>query len=122
MIEMICDLCGQVFAPTVKRGDEDMSVLQKNEVLTILSDHKPRFNEKYGVTALGVFGSVARDEAIPDSDVDIVVRMREPKLFFMVHIKETLEDAFQRPVDIIHYREKMNPFLKKRIDRDAVYV
>ena len=77
---------------------------------------------QYGVTDLGVFGSVAHDEAHPDSDVDIVVRMREPKLFFMVHIKDTLDEVFQRPVDIIQYRETMNPFLKKRIDRDAVYV
>jgi len=99
-----------------------MSVLQKNEVLAILRYHKPRFSEQYGVTNLGVFGSVARNEAQPDSDVDIVVRLREPKLFFLVHIKETLEEVFQRPVDIIQYREKMNPFLKKRIDRDAVYV
>ena len=99
-----------------------MSVLQKNEVLAILRYHKRLFSEQYGVTDLGVFGSVARDEAHPDSDVDVVVRMREPKLFFMVHIKDALEEAFQRPVDIIQYRETMNPFLKKRIDRDAVYV
>ena len=110
-------------APTRRRmGGENMSVLQKNEVLAILRYHKPLFSVQYGVTDLGVFGSVARDEAHPDSDVDIVVRMREPKLFFMVHIKDALEDAFQRPVDIIQYRETMNPFLKKRIDRDAVYV
>ena len=99
-----------------------MSPLQRSEALAILRRHKPLFAEQYGVTALGVFGSVARDEAKPDSDLDIVIRMKEPRLFYMVHIKETLEEAFQRPVDVIHYREKMNPFLKKRIDRDAVYV
>ena len=54
-----------------------MSVLQKNEVLAILRYHKRLFSEQYGVTDLGVFGSVARDEAHPDSDVDIVVHMRE---------------------------------------------
>ena len=106
----------------VECGGENMSILQTNEVLAILRYHKPLFSEQYGVTDLGVFGSVARDEAHPDSDVDIVVRMREPKLFFMVHIKDALEEVFQRPVDIIQYRETMNPFLKKRIDRDAVYV
>lgn len=99
-----------------------MSVLQRNEVLAMLRSHKPRFIEQYGVTNLGVFGSVARNEAQPGSDLDIVVSMREPKLLYMVHIKETLEEVFQCPVDIIHYRETMNPFLKKRIDRDAVYV
>lgn len=33
-----------------------------------------------------------------------------------------LEEVFLCPVDIIHYRETMNPFLKKRVNRDAVYV
>src|SRR5512143_2552119 len=98
-------------------------ILQEREtVLTILKKYKQEFERLYGVTALGVFGSAARGEVRQDSDVDVVVRMREPNLFYMVHIKETLEAAFHAHVDIIHYREKMNPFLKKRIDRDALYV
>ena len=99
-----------------------MIITRRDEVLEILRRHKVEFANRYGVTALGVFGSVSRDEAGKESDVDIVVRMTEPKLFFMVHIKETLEEVFQRHVDIIHYREKMNPFLKKRIDQEAIYV
>ena len=99
-----------------------MGALQRNEVIAVLKRHKPLFEQQYGVTALGIFGSVARDEAAPDSDLDIVIRMKEPRLFYMVHIKEALEDEFGRPVDVIHYRETMNPFLKQRIDRDAVYV
>jgi predicted nucleotidyltransferase len=99
------------------------AMLQDREtVLSILSKYKQEFERLYGVTALGVFGSAARGEARPDSDVDVVVSMREPNLFYMVHIKDILEKAFSTHVDIIHYREKMNPFLKKRIDRDAVYV
>ena len=99
-----------------------MSAPRRDEVLEVLRCHKAEFAACYGVTELGVFGSVARDEAGTESDVDIVIRMTEPKLFFMVHIKDTLEEMLQRPVDIIQYRKTMNPFLKKRIDRDAVYV
>lgn len=95
---------------------------RRDEILEILRRHKAEFAERYGVTALGVFGSVARDEAKEESDVDVVVRMRQPKLFFMVHIKEALEGDSRRKVDIIHYQERMNRFLKNRIDRDAVYV
>jgi predicted nucleotidyltransferase len=54
--------------------------------------------------------------------VDIVVEMRKPDLFYMVHMKEMLENEFQRPVDIVHYRDKMNAFLKERINLEAVYV
>jgi len=96
--------------------------LSLEEVLDILKKHKSNFENAYGVTAIGVFGSLARDEAVPDSDVDVVVKMSKPDLFFMVHIKEELESAYNAKVDIVHYREKMNAFLKKRIDQEAVYV
>ncbi len=88
----------------------------------MLRRYKREFDRRYGVTALGVFGSIAHDEGTKFSDVDVVVKMREPDLFSLVHIKETLEDAFHGRVDIVHYRDRMNVFLKYRIDRDAVYV
>ena len=97
-------------------------LLDRESILEILRSYKQEFERLYGVTAIGVFGSIARGESRPDSDVDVVVCMREPDLFFMVHIKDALEEAFHTHVDIIRYREKMNLSLKKRIDRDAVYV
>ena len=96
--------------------------LRREEVLEVLHRYKQEFERRYGVTALGVFGSVARDDATETSDVDVVVRLRDPDLFSLVHIKETLEQAFDGPVDIIHYRERMNAFLKDRIDQEAIYV
>ncbi len=96
--------------------------LYRVDVLRILSLHRTGLESRYGVTKLGVFGSVARDEATEVSDVDVVVEMRKPDLFYMVHIKEELEEALNRPVDIVHYRKRMNEFLQKRINRDAVYV
>ena len=47
---------------------------------------KSVFKTRYGVINLGIFGSVARDEAVEVSDVDVVVEMQAPDLFFMVHI------------------------------------
>lgn len=97
-------------------------ILDLDEVLGVLKRRKSEFKAAYGVTAIGVFGSLARGEAAPDSDVDIVVKMTKPDLFYMVHIKEELQDDYKKKVDIVHYREKMNAFLKRRIDREAVYV
>ena len=96
--------------------------LTQAEVLDILKKRKAEFAASYGVMELGIFGSQAKGEAIPNSDVDVVVKMKKPDLFFLVHIKEELEEDYQTKVDIIHYREKMNAFLKKRIDKEAVYV
>ena len=98
------------------------TMITRDEALYSLKKMKPGISERYGVVSLGLFGSVARGESRPDSDVDVVVRLREPNLFYLVHIKEALEEALHEHVDIIHYREKMNAFLKKRIDRDVIYV
>ncbi|NIA09491.1 MAG: nucleotidyltransferase [Nitrospiraceae bacterium] len=96
--------------------------LSLDEALKVLKKKKLAFEKKFGVTSIGVFGSLARNDRRPSSDVDIVVRMSKPDLFNMVHIKEELEADYQTKVDIVHYREKMNTFLKKRIDTEAVYV
>ena len=94
----------------------------KKQVLETLNQFKNIYLEKYGVTALGIFGSTARDETHEDSDIDIVVKMKKPDLFYLVHIKEELQEVYDAKVDIVRYREKMNPFLKKRIDNEAIYV
>jgi predicted nucleotidyltransferase len=94
----------------------------RDEALEILRRCKDELSERYGITALGIFGSVARGQQKGTSDVDVVVQMREPNLFVLVHVKEELEEALHEHVDIVHYRERMNKFLKRRIDQEAVYV
>jgi predicted nucleotidyltransferase len=93
----------------------------KKEIIEILRDYKKEYAEQYGILDIGVFGSIARDEALEDSDVDVVVRIVNPDLFMLVGIKNELEERLHRPVDIVTYRESMNKFLKKRIDGEAVY-
>lgn len=97
-------------------------LMRKEEIIKILSSYKNENAEKYGIEGIGVFGSVVRDEVREDSDVDVVIRISEPDLFKLVGIKNELEERFNQSVDIITYRENMNPFLKKRIDGEAVYV
>jgi len=96
--------------------------MYKEEIIKILSNYKNEYAEKYGIQKIGVFGSVARDDNREGSDVDIVVDISNADLFLLVGIKYELEEKLQKSVDIITYRENMNPFLKKRIDGEAVYV
>lgn len=97
-------------------------ILGRDEAISLLGNCKQGIAEKYGITALGLFGSVARDEATDTSDIDVVVQSDTLDLFTLVHIKEELEAAFHRPVDVLHYRSRMNPYLKRRIEQEAVYV
>jgi uncharacterized protein len=86
-----------------------------------LAQISPELRVKYGVTKIGIFGSVARDQAGPDSDIDIVVEMY-PDLFKRVCLKMELEFLLGKKVDVVRYRKRMNWFLKKRIDNEGLYV
>jgi uncharacterized protein len=99
-----------------------MSTPRCREVLEILGRHRTEFADRYGITSLGVFGSVARDEANEDSDVDVVYETDSPNLFRAAHMKLDLEAIFRRRVDVVRWREGLNPRLKARIAREALYV
>ena len=95
--------------------------MQRDQVLCILSSHKTSLGQRYRLKKVGIFGSVARNSARDDSDIDIVVAM-EPNILLRVQLKEELEQMLGSKVDLIRYWKRMNPFLKARIDKEAQYV
>ncbi len=94
--------------------------MTKVDVLNYLKEHYQEFHSKYRVEKIGIFGSYARDEATGESDIDIFVQMH-PKLLDMVAIKQIMEEDLHQRVDIVRLRDKMNPYLKKRILREGIY-
>ncbi len=92
------------------------------EILEILKTYKNENAKKNGITSIGLFGSFSKDEGKESSDVDIIIEISEPDIYKLVHIKDDLENLLQKTVDIVRNREKMNPYLKKHIVRDAIYV
>lgn len=96
--------------------------MDRNEILIFLRDFKQKNAERYGIIEIGVFGSIARNEAREDSDLDICIKTKTPDPFVLVHIKEDIEHRVQKHVDIVRIREKMNPFLKNCIEKEAIYV
>jgi len=95
--------------------------LTKHELMEQLQALKPDLAERFTVSQIGIFGSVARDEVRPDSDIDIVVHM-QPDLLKRARLKAELEQILGIEVDVIRYRTSMNPYLKAQIDRDVIYV
>ena len=63
-----------------------------------------------------------RAEATDNSDIDICIKMKTPDLFMIVHIKEELQNLFHKSIDIVRVRDRMNPYLKRRIEKEAIYV
>lgn len=91
------------------------------EYLRMLKEYKSLKAAQYGISRIGIFGSVARGEQTENSDVDICVELNSPNMFHLVHIKEDLQQLFGCPVDIIRLRKNMDELLKKCIMEDGIY-
>lgn len=94
----------------------------KTEYINLLQSVKEELKERYGIRSLRLFGSVARDEHVQSSDVDICVETETPNPFIIMDIKEFLENLFECSVDIVRFRQNMNPFLKQQIENEGIYV
>lgn len=97
-------------------------MMNRDYILNLLAQYKKDNYDKYGIENIGIFGSIARNEATELSDVDICIKTKTPDMFMLVHIKEELQNLFHKSVDIVRLRDKMNPYLKKRIEKEAIYV
>ena len=97
-------------------------MMKREEITLSLKRFKGMNQDKYSIIRLGLFGSAARDSIREQSDIDVVVELKTQDLFNLIGIKLDLEEQLNQQVDVISYREKMNQFLKRRIDSEAVYV
>lgn len=100
---------------------QSAKLVNRDGVLAQLCAIKIDLAERYAVSQIGIFGSVARDQAHEGSDLDIVVHMR-PDMLKRACLKAELEEIFGKKVDVVRYWYGMNPYLKTRIDNEALYV
>ena len=96
--------------------------MRKQEVLQLLAQHKPELVRRFGITDLALFGSTVRDEARPDSDVDVLVSFDGPataKRYFGVQFY--LEDLLDCPIDLVTDKA-LRPQLRPYIEASAIHV
>ena len=76
--------------------------------------------ERYGVASLEVFGSAARNEDRPDSDVDLlyVLKPHARLGFRLFDLEDELGNLFGRPVDLVS-RKSINKYIRERVLADA---
>jgi predicted nucleotidyltransferase len=76
-----------------------------DEVLSILREHRPELRRHHGIAWLGVFGSYARGEQQPDSDIDLLVEFDPvPGLWAYSNAERELERLLQAKVDLVMRR------------------
>lgn len=96
--------------------------MNKQAVIAQLNAHKLELAKRFGVIDLALFGSVARDMATDNSDVDILVSFEGPatsKRYFGVQFY--LEDLLGLPVDLVTDKA-LRPELRPFIESQAIHV
>jgi uncharacterized protein len=96
--------------------------MEQKQVLDALKKIKIELASKYPIKKLSIFGSFARNTYSLQSDIDIVVELGNPKMFDLIGIKQEIEETLLQPIDIVRIRKNMNQYLKRRIEKEAIYV
>jgi predicted nucleotidyltransferase len=96
----------------------------RQDILRFLASNKKYLEEHYSISKIGLFGSYARNEATPQSDIDIIIELKEgTKSVYSLKnaLREYLSRHLKKPVDLA--REKyLKPYAREAILRDTLYV
>jgi len=99
-------------------------VAERDRVLALLRAKEPELRA-LGVKRLRLFGSLARAEAGPASDVDLLAEIDHSfkfSLLDLVGLQDDLEDLIGRKVEIATAAEKMRPRMRARVEADAIEI
>jgi predicted nucleotidyltransferase len=99
-----------------------MASMKRDEIIEKLKQRETDLRAQ-GVAHAALFGSVARGDDRPDSDIDIMVEL-DPKIvvtiFDYAGVKDFISDMFDGPVDVVS-SEGLKPLVRPRVTADAIY-
>ena len=96
--------------------------MSRDDLLSLLTQHKPALQRRFGVTRLALFGSRAREQDREGSDVDVLVAFDGPATsarYFGVQFY--LEDLLDSPIDLVT-ETALRTELRSFVERDAIHV
>lgn len=98
------------------------SLRHASPVLSDLQNSLPYIKKTYGVRSIGVFGSFARGEQQPGSDVDLLVEFNPGEATFenFMHLADYLETLFSRRVDLLT-RDGVSKYLRPVIEKEVIW-
>jgi predicted nucleotidyltransferase len=99
-----------------------MTMKTLSEYLDLLRRFKEEQGVEYGITGMGIFGSVVRGQHIQGSDIDVLVEAPVLSLITRITIMRQLEEALGVPVDVVRKTKYMPPRFKTRLEKEVVYV
>ena len=96
--------------------------MKQDDVLKILKQKNAEMAKQFGVKSLSLFGSVARNDATKDSDVDILVEFNRPVGYFgLFALQDYLEKLLGCSVDL-GTPDSLKPYIKERVEGELLRV
>lgn len=96
--------------------------MKRDIVVQTLKQKNAELTGKFGVKSLLLFGSVARDEASPTSDIDLLVEFNRPVGYFgLFALQDYLEKLLGCPVDL-GTPDSLKPTIRERVMRELIHV
>ena len=92
----------------------------KVNIIRAIREKQSELAMRFTVQRIGVFGSYARGDAGPDSDVDILVDLKEPTFDNYMDLKFYLEEILDHQVDLVIH-DTIKPLLKPIIEQEVLY-
>jgi uncharacterized protein len=96
--------------------------MKRDEIIQKLKEREADLRAQ-GVTHVALFGSIARGDDRPDSDIDIMIELdpaARVTMFDYVEIKEYIEGLFSEPVDVVN-RDGLKALVRPKATADAIY-
>ena len=95
-------------------------MLTHKAILKELNQRITELKEEFSVSRIGVFGSVVRNEAQPESNIDILVDLADPTFDHYMDLKFYLEKLFNKSVDLV-MADSVKARIKPIIDQEVIY-
>lgn len=95
--------------------------MKRDTIIKILVEHESELRSRHSVASMSLFGSAARDEYRPGSDLDFLVSFDNPPgIFGFLELKMYLEELFQCPVDLVTVKALKKQF-ENQILQEALH-
>ena len=91
------------------------------QIITQLQADKHFLNQKFGVVHIGLFGSFAKGRQNRNSDIDLLVELKEPRFDWIAGLQIHLENKFNRKIGLIRKGNPANQCFEEKIEKELIY-
>ncbi len=95
--------------------------LSHNDILRLLKAEKAFLRNEFGVINIGLFGSYIKGNQRPDSDIDLLVELKEPRFDWIAGLQIYLEKRFDKKIELVRKSDNVNRRFTQQIENEVIY-